>query len=406
MNRISYLQKAEPIEIKTIWEKAGSLIVNNETLIYTHDTIFQVDPKIFFELDEEGNKVYVDSELQGAFLYCNFDYIVNEDKPPINWLDVTLGTIENTISLYQGVSMPHFTVLLLKEDWKKIKDEPILENYVPYNGNTIEPTVIQIPEDEMEIILSEVSVPFIRLDELEYSWDILCNICIKPALQEYYKFFPIIEDYVYGNLGNNSSFKILLPPFAYNAVAYYTIGAGAAGGTSPLSPFAYMAQEIMGGGVPAGGGTFGRGLSYRKPVPGFTGTTQGMRNAVMDQLAANQGYLNQYRREYVKRIKEKGKMYITGYSTIGGALNIKWLKWSPDWDLVDFEDLPQVRQLCTAFVLRNLGMLRGLIKSDIPGQIDFEKYLTRADKLDEDVHKLWNTSSTSLKLTPTRGGLS
>jgi hypothetical protein len=126
---------------------------------------------------------------------------------------------------------------------------------------------------------------------------------------------------------------------------------------------------------------------------------------MLQGLQARQGMLNYFRREKVKRVKENGKMYITGYSTIGGALCAKILKWSPDWDMVDFEDLPQVRQMCQSYCLRNIAQIRGQVKSDIPGAIDWSAFASRADKLREDVIKFWNTSTTALRFTPSRGGL-
>jgi hypothetical protein len=97
-------------------------------------------------------------------------------------------------------------------------------------------------------------------------------------------------------------------------------------------------------------------------------------------------------------------MYMTGFSTVGGSLCAKILKWSPDWDLVNMEDLPQVRQLCTAKILRNLGMLRSLVKSDTPGTIDFSTWLQRADTLEDKIFSYWNSTTENLAFTPGRGG--
>jgi hypothetical protein len=197
-----------------------------------------------------------------------------------------------------------------------------------------------------------------------------------------------------------------MPPFAFGANAFFTIG-GVNGSSGQLSVFHYYAGEILGGGIPSGGGgSFGRGVQYLgKSVPGFTGREHGGRNAMLDNMAARQAMQNKFRRERIQKIKENGKLYIQGYSTTQGMLNVQWYLWSPDWSLIDFENLKEVRDLTKAYILRNLGMLRAIISPNAEGKIDFSLYNTRADTLEERVYKRWNTTTENLKYAIARGGL-
>lgn len=77
---------------------------------------------------------------------------------------------------------------------------------------------------------------------------------------------------------------------------------------------------------------------------------------------------------------------------------------SYDYDDLEYELEPTFRDHAKAMILRNLGMLRNLLKSDIPGGIDFSMYITRADKLDEISIEKWKASKTNYRFAIMRGG--
>ena len=63
------------------------------------------------------------------------------------------------------------------------------------------------------------------------------------------------------------------------------------------------------------------------------------------------------------------------------------------------------RAICKAYVLRNIGMLRSMVKSDLPGNIDYSMYTSRADSLEQKIAEKWEKCATSLALAVQRGGL-
>ena len=217
----------------------------------------------------------------------------------------------------------------------------------------------------------------------------------------YFGYFPIIKEESVGNISAGGSFKKEFPEGAFACVPYYVLGAAGSNAGYGAGAFSLYREQMIYGG--ASGSSFGSGVSYRKPVPGFVGLHN--RDAAMQALAAQQAYLNYFRREHVKTIKENGKKYATGYSTTGGAVCIKWLCASYDFDDIKFSMRTDFRAICKAYVLRNIGMLRAMVKSDLPGNIDYSMYTSRADSLEQKVAEKWEKCATSLALSVMRGGL-
>jgi hypothetical protein len=50
-------------------------------------------------------------------------------------------------------------------------------------------------------------------------------------------------------------------------------------------------------------------------------------------------------------------------------------------------------------------MLRALVKSDVPGAIDFSLYNSRADSLEQKVIEKWEKQASNLALAIMRGGM-
>lgn len=373
--------------IRDTWVLQGTMIASKMTRRYIKDNIFQVSCS-------EGKP------LNGALIYCLTDYEVDNDVwPCIDWDEYEIEDIDTCfIGSFQGVQSPFFKLLLKKEDVDALADVPVNED-LDISGNDDGGVVID--DEQLGIMLTEVGVPFLRIDELEYTANAIKKYCLKPVFDTYFGFFPIIKEEVVGQMSGGTEFKKEFPPNAFAAVPYYVLGAG--GGSEFRGAFSLYREQMMYGGGMMTGGSFGRGVSYRKPVPGFVGLQQG--DANMNMRAAQQGYVNYFRREHVRSIKENGKRYCIGYSTVGGSVNVKWLCCSYDFDDIKFSIRTDFRNLGKAAILRNLGMLRALVKSDVPGAIDFSLYNSRADSLEQKVIEKWEKQASNLALSVMRGGL-
>ena len=120
-----------------------------------------------------------------------------------------------------------------------------------------------------------------------------------------------------------------------------------------------------------GGSRFNRPIAYRgKVVPGYTGGDRVVAN-LLDDIAAKQGLINFFKRQHYHKEKINGVLYATGFTTVGGILNFKWLCNSKDWDDIPMEDLEVwARPMVRSEVLRNFSVIRSLVKTDIAGQLD------------------------------------
>jgi hypothetical protein len=341
---------------------------------------------------------------------------VDDTRPEIDWSSIKIDDIGRLMTVIAGVQMKHFEVLLTYTQLQKV-DAPVIginvnPDYKDRDNSFRLPAEtdakIRIPDDELSVIMLETGVPFLDIRELEYGKREIIDLCIYPAVQEYFKYFPIIKEDVYGSVGQGSDFKIRFPEMAYHAVPYYTMGSSpngggiGAGGTA----FAFMSEQFMSGSsYGQSGGRFGRGIAYYgKPVPGWTGMQNDTRIARLRQMEAAQGFTNYFRRERYKKIKEvDGNYYATGFSTVGGVLNVKWLCWSRDWDDIEFNRLQEVRDICTARILQSLGMLRNLISVEV-AKIDFTSYTSRAKELRDPVIEFWKGSAGNMALAVERGG--
>lgn len=394
MTKAEYLLtlKLTPEKIRDTWVALGQLTCTNQTKVYLKDAIYQINNE--------------NAPTNGSLIYCNYEYRAESAEDLIEWEQMNPNTLDGIVSFMDGIQAPHFTWLLTKEELDSISVD-VNPSYIPFAEMQSAQTDILIPDEEINIMLTEVGVPFLRIEELEYSRNQIINYFIKPMLDIYWKFFPHVEQEVLGSFGANQAFEKEMPKYAYNAVPYYTIGAN--GGT-PVSSFGQGAfalareQMYLGMGAGYGGSRFGRGITYRKMVPGYVGNLDYISQST-NTMATAQGTLNMFRREAFQKVHKDGKLYITGFTTIGGTLNVKWLMNPPDWNLIEFEDLPDVRNLCKANILMNFGALREMARADIPGALDFGSMKTRGEKLYEEVLDKWNKSSTNYMHAIMRGGL-
>ena len=385
------LKKTAPERVRDTWKAMGGLTCSNDTKIYFKGMIYKLNNE--------------DSELNGALIYCEQEYKVDSTEKQIEWEMVqTLDDLQGLVTFGSGIQSVVFKLIMTAEELDSVKKIPVDTNYVPFQDYQKETFCVNIPDKDYYIIMSEAGVPFITEDELEFNKQQIINIFIQPVLEKYWTHFPYVKQQAIGRYGAGQPFKILMPEHAYNAIPFYTIGAaGATSGSNYTNALSFMRTEMMYGNMGSMGSNSRWGsLRYNKPVPGFTGGMS-YTSMALDANAARQGMMNYFRREAFQKIVEDGKKYITGYTSIGGYLNVKWLMCPYDWNLIEFEDLVDVRKACTGNILQNIGLLRSQVKGDVPGNIDYSLFTQRGDKLTEEVMKKWEASSANYMHALTRG---
>jgi len=374
----SYKTANHPERIRDTWVVLGGAIITPTSRTYIKDMVYRID------LTTTSGDIPPNAVLNGALVLCEAS-LYNSD--PLSWETASIeDDEEGFLSFVNGIITPHFRLLLTSEEFDAII-APQDPTFVPYSEVTT--SSILIPDDELEAILVEVGVPFVLLEELEFPRNKICNDIIKPAMQDYFKFFPIVRrETRYNSIAQAGQvFEIPLPTNAYGAVRVYvnqgtTNEAGAAAG----NPMHFFASEIAwwGGGSNNNWSPirYGSGRS-----PGFS-NLQGFNTMALDR-AARQGILNYATRAEFHIERRGDKKFLVGYANRTGTLEIHWALASNDWADVEYARQPELRKLCTARILRALGMLRGQVKSDIPGQINYDMFIQRAKELEDEVMSFW-----------------
>jgi hypothetical protein len=384
MDEFSYLLKVDEEEILQTWAATGGLVATKNTKIYPKGTLFRIDAS-----DGSGVSSAV---LHNSILYVIQTYRVNPSQGqfPINWEIMQVDDITGQKTAIEGIQLPFFGILPAKYSPSFTPDN----NFLPYQDSEVifDSGGVNITDEELEIILTPIGFPFVTFDDVEYTKDQICKYMIKPALQRYFSYRPILQREPGLVTTQGGKFSVEFPKNAYACIPYYTVPGGSSmGAGSGGSPFSFYNEMRMTGMV-GSGGRFGKGVHYfGKQVPGFVNME--WRNTMIDQMIANQGFLNFFRREKYDRVRdENGKYWATGFSTIGGNLNFIWLKASLNWDDVKWEDVENIaRPMARIQILRNFGMLRGQIKQDVPGKLDEQLFLQRADAIEQKLEPIINS---------------
>ncbi len=388
-----YKDTNHPEYIRDTWLNLGGATILPSSRTYIKDMVYRVDLSVPLEPPST-------SAMQGSLVLCEASLY---NSNPLNWSTAVIEDDEQGyVSFVSGIVSPHFRLLLTQAELDAIA-VPQDPTFVPYSET--ETSTIIIPDDEFERILVEVGVPFILLEELEFSRNKICDDIIAPAMQEYFKFFPIVRrESVYNTIAQAGQvFKVPLPQGAYGAVrAFVNQGTTGESGAAAGNPMHFFASEIAwwGGGSNNNWSPirYGSGRS-----PGYS-NLQGFGTLALDR-AARQGILNYATRceVHIERDPATGMKNLVGYANRTGTLEIYWACASNDWSDVEYARQPELRRLATARTLRALGMLRGQVKSDIPGALNYEMFLTRAKELEDEVMNFWKDPA--LRAVALRGSL-
>jgi len=357
------------------WASFGSPVVSTSTKFFVQNTVFQLSLP-----DTPG------SSLHDAILFtvkdCKLPEVFHWDRYEI--VNYTSGDL---IDSFTSIISPYFNIILTASQLNAITD-PRDTTFIPFQ----EPdTLLSITDHNIELILTDVGVPFITMEELEFSRDKIINNLIYPAVREYYKFFPVTT--VENIPLSNNSFSIPIPPDpVFAPVEARVIPGVPVAGQGNQNPMTFFFDEVLlnvtGGGV-SGGYPAPGNVTNRKR--GFVGLNN-ISTTILER-AARTGITNHAQRNRLRISTQEGK--VTGYSTIKGTLQITWGSWNNTFENIPFNRQSEVRDLATAYSLRALGMLRSQANSTIPGVMNYEKFLSRADKLEEKIISLWQKSTKS-----------
>lgn len=376
MTRLALLQSYDINNRRDTWTSFGSAQIDSTAKVFFRNAIFRL--------------VAVGAPLNGAIIFVNEDYTLPSG---FNWLNMQLADITSDtgdiIDVVSSIITPYFNVVVTQAQFQAIVQD-YDPNFLPFQEPDAS-SLVSIDEQNLNMILNELGIPFITLEEMEFDRDRIVNLMVYPAVREYYKFFPVLS---IGNFPlSNNSFSIPIPPdpifTAMEARVIQGVPVASQGITNPLTFFFDEVLMNVAGGANGGFSTPGYATNRRRGTQSMTNIS----TTVLER-AVRSGIVNYSQRNRLRISVQDGM--VSGYSTIKGTLQITWGAWNPTFSSIPYNRQTEVRQLATAYALRSFGMLRSQANATIPGVINYDKFLTRADDLEKKITELWQASTKSV----------
>lgn len=377
------IEKKDEEELLLSWNYLGAKEASKLTRIYVKDSLYLINCPT--------------SRYNGYLLWCKADY-----NSPIDWDTISVnGDVLPYTVIEGGVSTHCFEYLSFKTEKARLQGvldlNPEHVPFTKYNGNTEkEESTIQLSDQDYYRITKVIGQPFITDAELEYSREAIIRLSIEPAMWEYWTHYPIEEEDVI-TLGGGQPYDILIPDMAFNAISWTTKG-GYSG--APYTPASVLSGYV---GMAT---TKDYGLTYNKPVPGYTGRSNGESRIAnyMDNATLINTLKTLSTRERSNVVRKEDGLHLVGYSNASTVLNVVWLKWSKNYTDVAFEDRTQVMRFCQAAVKSDFGAIRSLLKNDNNIPMDAQRLITEGQQEYDAILKKWDESPWRLRYAIEKGG--
>lgn len=345
------------------WAVYGSVIHPATQTEFAKDSIFQLQA--------------VGTIWNNALFYCKDELHLDSPLDWINYVfnDPAKGTIKNELSIIH----PSLHCILTEAQLTAIVD-PVDLTFVAFKN--IDP--VEIDDDELNIILLDVGVPFITLDELEYSREEILKYMIKPALDEFYKWYPIVTVEQFPVPVAN--INVPIPPYVNSVLRAY-INPGYPMTGAHQNPITRYFDEVVLS-ASSRGSFASPSINYNRRQ-GFS-DLQGYSTFLLEK-AVRQGAINHGSRKRIRVELKNGR--VIGYSNIQGILEVEWGSASYDWADIPFNRLNEVREFAGAKVLRALGALREQSNDSLPGTLNYDNFRTKAEEIEKRIVELWQNST-------------
>ena len=233
-----------------------------------------------------------------------------------------------------------------------------------------------ITDEIFKEILTEVGIPILDVTDLELTKNQIKNLLIWPAVREFFKWFPLqsITDH-----NVSTSFSIDFPTSETYTVVDARLNVGG-----------YQGVGIT-------GNPLLNEFFIRRSYGGYYGGVYGTRNnygfytARLAERTLSESVIN-YDKAFNIRIDEANSK-VLGYTNVAGKLFITWGEYSEDFSNVHYTHIDEVIKLARVNILRYLGMLRNQDASDLPNELDGDDFISRADKLEDEIITGWKKHS-------------
>lgn len=246
----------------------------------------------------------------------------------------------------------------------------------------------QIPDDIFTQILTVMGAPFVTYAlegsdpkgyDLELTKPQIEEFIIKPALREYYRWFPI-ETYTTQSVSG---------PFEFPFPTAYVFSARDVRLTTNLMNYGPTGNALVDERfIQSSGGLYGRGMYG-------TRNDYGMATARISRRVEMQSFIDKNKTFKWHVIENQKK--ITGFSNVAGTVAITWASWSDSWDYVAFSQQQDVIKLCQGKVLEYFGNLRLQDNvPDAPVELNGQALIDKSEELIKEVYDKWVNFTTPI----------
>lgn len=247
---------------------------------------------------------------------------------------------------------------------------------IKYNRREEDLLTITIPTEAFNRIMSVIGYPVLSLVDLTgnstITEDDLKTLLIWPAMQEYFRWFPVRNAVEY-DIGtsydfafpNDNTFGVIDGRFVQSTNTGQKTG-------SPFVDGLLFSNS--------------HGQSH-----GMYGTVNdyGMTAARYTEEAQRQSQINHDKsfRIRINKVERRAQ----GYSNYTGRVVVTWAEYSDNWSSVLFERESEVIDLARANVLDYFGALRNQSNAGLPTELTGDDFISTAKELREEVLDTWRT---------------
>lgn len=241
-------------------------------------------------------------------------------------------------------------------------------------------TNVIISDELFEEILSEIGFPIFGFEEFPYDEDQVKNLFIWPAMRDYFRYFPLVNQQ---EASVSENFEIDFPRTTTFSVVDGRLNTNTVQSASLVADPFVNAASLYNTGY-GYGGRYGTRYSYQQETAYHTSRSEYQANKT------SQGAF----RFYVDFNERK----IIGYSNIHGYMLISWADWSYDFGTIPFDKQSDVMELCRSKIFRGWGNQLSLQSTDLTNELNPDFMLDRAEDLEEKVFTRWNDYSKPILL--------
>lgn len=352
-------------QLRDTWVILGENTIKSTTRVYTEGILYKVDIE--------------DSPLYNYLIYCRNNY-----SGTLDWTTVEVNSL-GELSFGNSIINPNFLSLLTGTEFEEVTDE-VDETFVPFEGITVSeyPTTVTISDEDYAQCITCLGAPFVTEEELEYSKEQILELGLRPALEMMNKWWPIITTEVYSLSADVQT--VQFPDDAYDIVGWSVQQYGSYGTGSNVSHtlWRYLDESLYNN---LGGST---STSYAtSSLYGSSGL-----DLYTSLRSLNSALINYQQRVRVQKILQAGDdgnyhWYAKFYALRGMVIEISYAMRDYNFSHIQYNMRPIAFKLCNAFVKKLFGNLRRQIRSNnIPGIIDYNSWVTEADKEIEEVESV------------------